>query len=136
MAFAALVPPLSLRLLGELAGATTRQAGLRQRLPGKAGLGWAGPAREGSPLPEFQEGKLLWRPSPRHPREAGETALGSRAGIPRAAGTLQCWRETFQRGTRRCKLNGKFASCSLQKLVPPSFSLHLPQPPNSGDSQD
>lgn len=41
MAFAAPVPPLSLRLLGELAGAATRQAGFRQRPPGKAGLGWA-----------------------------------------------------------------------------------------------
>ena len=55
-------------------------------------------------------------------------ALGSRAGIPRAACTLQCWRETFQRETRACKLNGEFASRSLQTLVPPPSPSTLPSP--------
>ena len=104
----------------------------RQDLAGRAR---AGPAREGS----FQEGKPLWRPSPRHPRARRERrrqaaratrakALGSRAGIPRAACTLQCWRETFQRETRACKLNGEFASRSLQTLVPPPSPSTFPSP--------
>ena len=76
MAFAAPARPLSLRLLGELAGAATGQAGLRQRPPGKAGLGCAsqGWAGQGRLVPRRKATLAPLPPEP--PREAREKAPG------------------------------------------------------------
>lgn len=137
MAFCCPSPAAFPAASGELAGATTRQAGLRQRLPGKAGLGWAGPAREARrSLSSRREATLA--PLPRHPRARRERWPWGAALASAGSRHFAVLAETLQRGTRRCKLNGRICVLQrLQKLVPPLRLLHLPQlPRNSGDPQD
>ena len=151
MAFAAPAGPPSLQLLQQ----PRNRVGLRRGPPGKAGLGWAsqGLAGEGSPVPELQAGKSLWRPAPGAPARGGERRRrAARAtarhgpGKPRwhPAGSLQ----DQLKQPALCNAGGRHANVkhavangteSLHPagcrplFLPPSSPSPPSQPPISGD---